>query len=201
MAERNFSEKQIKFGLGILGISIILAFAILTLLQKLPLPLNKISPSFQIKVPKQVKKVYLEMKFPSKIALSSSTLPVKIYLNSQEKKVDGVGIVIMYDPEYLEIEPNEVKATDANLAQLVFPVVSPLEGELKFSLISLVHRFFQGEGEIAEVNFKILKAGRTDLGFKFIPKAHDDCNVSLYQQGEDILDEVRGGGTLEIKEE
>jgi len=206
MAQTQFSEKQIKFIIGILLGSIILAFFLLALIERF-LFLPQENFLLNLKVPQENPKVSLEMvilPFPTS-SEEGEILPVEIYLDSQGRKVDGVGVVILYDPEFLEIEiPSGLKVENLGLSRILFPVKDNFpKGELRFSLISQPGRYFQGRGKIASLKFKILKEGITDLNFKFKPGATDDCNVSLYKKGVDILGEVRGGGqvSLTLKED
>jgi len=194
--DKYFSNQQIKFIVTLLASSVILAFLILVLIEKMFFLPEGISPSLDLKIPRKTPKVFLEMKVSSNQTSSSEILPVSLYLNTQGKKVDGVGIVILYDPKFLEIDASGIVLKNPQLSKIIFPVKEVSEGELRFSLISSVNGYFQGKGKIATLNFKVLQEGVTDLNFKFRPGATDDCNVVLYKKGVDILEEVKGGGEI-----
>jgi len=195
--DKHFSNQQIKFIIGLLAGSVILAFLMLALIEKILFLPEGVSPPLDLKIPRKTPKVSLEMKISTDQVPNSKILPVSIYLDSQGKKVDGVGVVILYDPNFLEVEPTlGVSATNSALSRIIFPVNATPKGEIRFSLISPINRYFQGRGEIAVLNFKILQEGITDLNFKFRPGATDDCNVSLYKKGIDILEKVKGGGQI-----
>jgi len=191
-----FSNQQVKFIISLLLGSIVLAFLMLALIEKMSLLPGEVSSPFNLKVPKKTPKVFLEMKVSSDKISKSKVLPVSLYLDSQGKKIDGVGIDILYDPRFLDIDASKVVAENSELPKVIFPVRKMPKGELKFSLISSVNGYFQGKGKIATLKFKVLREGTTDLNFKFKPGATDDCNVVLYKKGVDVLDEVRGGGQV-----
>ena len=191
-----FSNQQVKFIISLLLGSIVLAFLMLALIEKMSLLPGEVSSPFNLKVPKKTPKVFLEMKVSSDKISKSKVLPVSLYLDSQGKKIDGVGIDILYDPRFLDIDASKVVAENSELPKVIFPVRKMPKGELKFSLISSVNGYFQGKGRIATLKFKVLREGTTDLNFKFKPGATDDCNVVLYKKGVDVLDEVRGGGQV-----
>jgi len=194
--DKYFSNQQIKFIVALLASSVILAFLILVLIEKMFFLPEGISSPFNLKVPRKTPKVFLEMRVSSNQTSSSEILPVSLYLNTQGKKVDGIGIVILYDPKFLKIDASGIVAENPELSKIIFPVKEAPEGELRFSLISSVNGYFQGKGKIATLNFEILQEGVTDLNFKFRPGATDDCNVVLYKKGVDILEEVKGGGEI-----
>ncbi len=191
-----FSNQQVKFIISLLLGSIVLAFLMLALIEKMSLLPGEVSSPFNLKVPQKTPKVFLEMKVSSDKISKSKVLPVSLYLDSQGKKIDGVGIDILYDPRFLDIDASKVVAENSELPKVIFPVRKMPKGELKFSLISSVNGYFQGKGKIATLKFKVLREGTTDLNFKFKPGATDDCNVVLYKKGVDVLDEVRGGGQV-----
>ncbi len=194
--DKRFSNQQVKFIIFLLLGSVVLAFLMLALIEKMSLLPGEVSSPFNLKVPKKTPKVFLEMKVSSDKISSSKILPVSLYLDSQGKKIDGVGIDILYDPKFLDIDASKVVAENSELPKVIFPVRKMPKGELKFSLISSVNGYFQGKGKIATLKFKVLREGTTDLNFKFKPGATDDCNVVLYKKGVDILGEVRGGGQI-----
>jgi len=191
-----FSNQQVKFIISLLLGSIVLAFLMLALIEKMSLLPGEVSSPFNLKVPKKTPKVFLEMKVSSDKISNSKVLPVSLYLDSQGRKIDGVGIDILYDPKFLDIDASKVVAENSELPKVIFPVRKMPKGELKFSLISSVNGYFQGKGKIATLKFKVLREGTTDLNFKFKPGATDDCNVVLYKKGVDVLGEVRGGGQV-----
>ena len=149
-----FSNQQIKFIVILLTSSIILAFLILVLIERMFFSPGGTSSPFNSKNPRKTPKVFLE--------------------------IDTSGII----------------AENPELAKLIFPVKEVPQGELKFSLISSINKYFEGKGKIATLNFKVLQEGTTDLNFRFKPGATDDCNVVLYKKGIDILEEVKGGGEI-----
>ncbi len=196
MKNKHFSNQQIKFIVILLASSIILAFLILVLIERMFFLPGGISYPFDSKNPRKTPKVFLEMKISTDQVPNSKILPVSIYLDTQGKKVDGVGIDILYDPNFLEIDASGIITESPELAKVIFPVKEAPQGELKFSLISSINRYFEGKGKIATLNFKVLQEGVTDLNFRFRPGATDDCNVVLYKKGIDILEEVKGGGEI-----
>ena len=114
-----FSNQQIKFIVTLLASSVILAFLILVLIEKMFFLPEGISSPFDLKVSRKTPKVFLEMRVSSNQTSSSEILPVSLYLNTQGKKVDGVGVVILYDPKFLEIDTSGIVAENSGLSRVI----------------------------------------------------------------------------------
>lgn len=122
---------------------------------------------------------------------SSQTLgqnfDVKIVLNTQDQQTYGVDLVINYDPAMLELQ---LLTEDNNyLAGGTRIITNWGQGEIIFSCLALPGITWQGEKELAVLNFVPLQAGRADLEFVFDSDLALDCTVAG-ADGADLLAEV-----------
>lgn len=142
------------------------------------------------------------------------TVVIDIVLATEEE-VDGTDLVIVYDDSFIEITGKEevsvgrggnlTAATYLAQTEAVFdnfPHASfGEEGEKKtfnFSGISAPRQTFSGEGVIASIEGKALKAGTTEIEILYEGRGvPTDSNVAF--GGRDILSSVNGL-TLEIAE-
>jgi len=124
------------------------------------------------------------------------TLPLIINLDSKGLMVDGVDVLITYDPSYLEpqflTDKNPLDTTESVFA--VFPLVKVDEaiGQIKFSALSSPAQSFTGKGQVAKLQFKTIRQGETFLKIKFKPGLTNDSNVALAGKGRDVLGKVKG---------
>lgn len=123
-----------------------------------------------------------------------------VVLDAPLRKVSGVDVFLEYDPTYLEVkEINQDQKIDA-LRYLntefsefkIFPYFKLDEerGHIIFSALTEPLKEFVGtNGKIAEITFKVLKKGNTEIKFRFKKNSSLDSNVASY--GKDALNSVR----------
>lgn len=115
--------------------------------------------------------------------------------------VTGVDVVLQYDPTILALEPRDPAASASADRYLgtalsvldLFPYAeitksSETSTSFFFSALAKPLRNFRGQGEVASLRFRALKAGETAVSFLFQPGASSDSNVA--SQGQDILTAV-----------
>jgi len=124
------------------------------------------------------------------------TLSLIINLDSKGLMVDGVDVLITYNPSYLKpqflTDKNPLDTTESVFT--VFPLVKIDEamGQIKFSALSSPGQSFTGKGQVAKLQFKTIHQGETFLEIKFKPGLTNDSNVALTGKGKDILGKVEG---------
>lgn len=122
---------------------------------------------------------------------SSQTLgqsfDVKIILNTQEQQTYGVDLVIKYDPAMLELQP--LTHDNNYLVGGTRIITNWGQGEIIFSCLALPGITWQGEKELAALNFVPLQAGAADLEFIFDSDLALDCTVAG-AGGADLLADV-----------
>ncbi len=158
-------------------------------------PLTPSKPETKISSP-QSKSAILSLSSPKINYQLGETLPLIINLDSKGLMVDGVDVLIIYNPSYLDpqflTDKNPLDTTESVFA--VFPLVKIDEaiGQIKFSALSSPGQSFVGNGQVAKLQFKALRQGKTSLEIKFKPGLTNDSNVALAGKGKDVLGKVKG---------
>ncbi len=113
---------------------------------------------------------------------------IDIYLDSQENLVDGVDLVLKYDPQFLQLEEREFFDTTGSIFN-GFPdaKIDEAIGQIRISAITSPGNSFQGVGKIGSLYFKAKKNGQTTVSFVFEKGSTIDSNVSSYTYPGDIL--------------
>ena len=117
-----------------------------------------------------------------------SVFTVTLLLDTESAGADGVDVhYLRYDPAFLEVQGTTI--TSGTL----FPntntnAVNAQIGAIDFSQVSSGGSQFTGQGALATIQFKALKAGTTNLTLDFTPNATTDTNVSSF--GSDVLASV-----------
>lgn len=110
---------------------------------------------------------------------------VDVELDTQDKSVDGVDVILNYNPVLLEnnrLEPGQI------FSNIMTNQVDQETGIIKFSALSKPEQTFKGTGILATLEFKALKAGTTFIDFDFQEDSTEETNVA--GQGKDILKTV-----------
>lgn len=118
---------------------------------------------------------------------------VEIYLDSQGNLVDGVDVILKYQPQYLSLKFQEAEFLDKSgsvFKSFPAPMVDQKKGQIVFSALTGPGQSFQGQGKVASLWFETQKPGQTEIKFLFKPGSTTDSNVSSYTQPKDILEKV-----------
>ena len=108
-----------------------------------------------------------------------------IMIDTDNKEISGVDIVIQYDVQVLELV-GEIDSTDSVFS--IWPMKLASQGSITFSALVMPGQSFSGLGKIASLKFKALKPGETDVYFVFEPGSTQDTNAAF--EGQDLLDRV-----------
>lgn len=137
---------------------------------------------------------------PTAIILSSSKLKYKvgeqisISINiSSAKRVDGVDLIISFDPKVLSAQPTIFGTIFSDYPQ---NRIDQTLGKVSISGITTQTGGVIPKGEFGKVFFVAKAVGTTKIAFDFTPGKTADTNVSETGTGKDILEKVN---ELEIK--
>ena len=108
-----------------------------------------------------------------------------IMIDTDNKEISGVDIVITYDAQALELV-GEIDSTDSVFS--IWPMKLASQGSITFSALVMPGQSFTGLGKIASLKFKALKPGETEVYFVFEPDSTQDTNAAF--NGQDLLDKV-----------
>lgn len=138
----------------------------------------------------------------------NDVVDVTVDLATRNRKTAGVGILLSYDPAFLEPVPQtEIKVVRQknieslkaipeqylNISASVFDTFPYMNIDYKkslihFSALKLPLQDFEGSGTIASLKFKTLQPGVTNLKFVFQKGSTTDTNVAF--AGKDVLSSV-----------
>jgi len=121
---------------------------------------------------------------------ANSTYPVGIVLDSAGKSVDGVDVIIKFDPKKAQVVSTKVAST--NLFQ-EFPqnIIDNNLGQVRFSALTFNSR--PVTGIIGTFTFKPLAKGTVDFSFDFALGATKDSNIAEHGTAKDVLGSVTNG--------
>lgn len=136
-------------------------------------------------------------KSAAKISLNASntnfqvkdSVPVSIILDTGSRKVDGVDVIVRFDPKILEASSGGiVKGKIFN----EYPVASldTKAGLVSISGVSSLANNFQGVDQFAMINFKAKAPGKTSLMVVFAKGSTTDSNIVETDTSKDILEAV-----------
>lgn len=116
--------------------------------------------------------------------------PVGILVDSADKSIDGVDVVINYDPAKVKIvEPT--LATTSLFEQYPLNSVNNVKGEIKLGGATFSDK--PVTGIVATFRFQPLLKGEVNFTFSFTPGATTDSNVAEHTTAKDILGKVENG--------
>lgn len=126
-----------------------------------------------------------------------STFPVDIVLDTQSQPIDGVDVVLSYNPVLLEVQDANSSASGVQISPggimntVTYNLANAATGEIFFSKVPTPGTTYNGTGTLATMTFRALAAGTSAVTFRFAPGNTTDSNVAL--NGTDILTAVANG--------
>lgn len=133
----------------------------------------------------------------AKISLTSAKLnyavgeviPVTVVVDTGGQSIDGVDLIVRFDPKALEIVPGSLAAGK------IFSEYPLLAGDAKEGLISIsgvssANNSFTGQGEFAVLNLKAKLSGRTSLVIDFQKDMTTASNLVGSATSKNVLDTV-----------
>jgi len=127
---------------------------------------------------------------------AGSVFPVRIYLDTKGRAIDGVDISLNYDRANLAVADDGATAGVQITPGVLLPnttlnSANQSAGRISFSQITSGGTTFTGNGVLATIYFKALSEGSAPVTFNFVKGRTTDTNVSL--GGADLLDSVVNG--------
>jgi len=127
---------------------------------------------------------------------AGAVFPVRIYLDTKGRAIDGVDISLNYDRANLAVADDGAAAgvqitPGALLPNTTLNSADQSAGRISFSQTTSGGATFTGSGVLATIYFKALAEGVAPVTFNFVKGRTTDTNVSL--GGADLLDSVING--------
>lgn len=173
-----------KFIFLILGLILLveLIYAIRVLILPSPLPVGRIA--IQSKVGK------ISLNAPKRAYRVNEVVPVVATVDTGSQTIDGVDLIIHYDPKILEATSGGL-IKGRILEEYPAMTVDGSKGLIAISGITSLQNGFKGTGQFAIIKFKAKVAGRTFLAIDFKGKGFTtDSNLVEAVTSKDILEQV-----------
>jgi hypothetical protein len=117
---------------------------------------------------------------------AGTSYPVGIIVSSGEKSLDGVDIIINFDPKMAQVVG---KVTTANLfEQYMVNSIDNVSGQIKLGALTFTPK--PVTGVVGTFKFTPLKPGTVDFTFVFTPGSTTDTNLAETKTARDVLGSV-----------
>lgn len=116
--------------------------------------------------------------------------PVGIVVDTAGKVVDGVDVVINFDPARVQVVGTRVEPTTI-LEEYPLNKIDNTKGEIKFSALTFNPKALAGVA--GTFRFRPLARGEVNLTINFTPEATTDSNIAEHGTAKDILGKVLNG--------
>lgn len=124
---------------------------------------------------------------------SGATYPVGIVLDSAGKSVDGVDVIVKFDPKKVQVVSSKV-ATTSLFQEFPLNLIDNVLGQIKFSGLTFNSR--PVTGIIGTFTFKPLTKGTVNLTFDYTFGSTKDSNVAEHGSAKDVLGQVTNGSYI-----
>lgn len=115
---------------------------------------------------------------------SGQTYPVGIVIDSAGKSIDGVDVVISYDPSKVQIIGGKVNSSSL-LPEVPLNTADSVKGKIRFSALTFDPKAVTGI--VGTFSFKPLSKGEVNFAFEFTNGATTDSNVAEHGSAIDVL--------------
>jgi len=157
------------------------------LLQANQKPLNNSEQIETVKDSEQVATLSLEINSSgteSAALTVGKTYSTQVVLDTKNKVIIGSDAVLSYDPSIIEVSSIEEGSIFPRYPSVDF---SQESGKIIISAVAPPGQEFTGNGLLATIYFKALKAGSSEFKFKFNPGYTNDSNVTETNSAKDLL--------------
>ena len=118
---------------------------------------------------------------------SDASYPVGIIVNSGSKNIDGVDVVLNYDPAKVKIMDAKLNTTNT-FEETPVNVIDNARGQVKFS--GLTFKAKPVAGIVGTFRYRPVSRGEVNFTFYFNPGSTTDSNVAEHGTAKDILGKV-----------
>jgi len=122
--------------------------------------------------------------------VAGTSYPVGILVDSAGKNIDGVDVVINFDPTKVQVEGSSLSTTTV-FEQYPVNTVDNVKGIVKLSGLTFSTK--PVTGIVATFRFQPLAKGEVNFTFNFISGATTDSNIADNTTAKDILGSVENG--------
>ena len=145
-------------------------------------------PKNSLVTPQDSEKVVMELRVPETRIDVGDEFHTDVMLSAGQHEIDGIDIVVTYDPTYIEFNEGSVKPT-GSLPQVIKGDSHYQEGVIRFSLLPEPgERPRVVSQNLAQLSFKAVSAGTTRISLD--QNRGDSADTNVASAGRDILMEV-----------
>lgn len=122
---------------------------------------------------------------------SGDPINIDINLDTGGRTVQGVDLVISYNPKLLEASPKTVFTRGTLYSEYPIVAVDNTQGIIQVSAIASISNFgFNGVGKFGSLQFRTLDKGNATVSVRFAKDNTTDSNLVEFKTGTDILGNV-----------
>ncbi len=121
---------------------------------------------------------------------ADQTYPVGLIVDSAGKSVDGIDVIVNFDPKKVQVVGNVLSPT-AMFERFPLNKVDNVRGQIQFSALTFSPK--PATGIAATFRFKPLLRGTVNFSFDFILGKTTDSNIAEHGTAKDILGKVENG--------
>ncbi len=122
--------------------------------------------------------------------VSGQSTQVGILVDSGAKSIDGVDVVISFDPTAAQVVETKINPTTL-LPEVPLNKVDNATGKIRFSALTFEAK--PVAGILGMFAFKPLKKGEVNFSFDFTPGVTTDSNIAEHATAADVLGKVTNG--------
>ncbi|MCL4398000.1 hypothetical protein M1403_03160 [Patescibacteria group bacterium] len=116
-----------------------------------------------------------------------TSYPVGIIVNSSGKTIDGVDIILTFDPKKIQVNGTTVTVTNS-FEQYPVNKIDNVKGEIRLSALAFTPKAITGI--VGTFRVKPIARGQATINFQFAPGATTDSNIADHATAQDILGSV-----------
>ena len=132
----------------------------------------------------------ISLNMPSQTGIMrNQVVPVKVMVESGGHDLDGVDLIISFDPKILEASAGGI-IKGSIFDEYPLQSVDSKKGLIAISGISSLKNSFKGTGQFATINLKAKAPGKTVLTVDFAKGSTSDSNLVETGSAKDILEAV-----------
>ncbi len=119
----------------------------------------------------------------------NEAVPVAVMIDTAGRTIDGVDLIVKYDPKILEITTADLRQGNI-LDEYPLMSVDSSKGLISISGISKSGNGFSGSGQFAVISLQAKAKGKTDLVVDFNPGSTADSNLVERSTSKNVLEQV-----------
>lgn len=121
------------------------------------------------------------------------TIPVGLVVDSKEASVDGIDVIIYFDPKKVQVVGSSL-ATTTLFERFPLNTVDNQKGQIRFSALSFNTK--PVTGIVGTFSFRPVSKGKISFTFDFTAGSTTDSNLAEHGTAKDILGKVENGNFI-----